>query len=101
MGTCHSCALEAHKGFSEMSKGRFKQGMNKVLDVKFARDPSQKESVDRKIQDAMKHRKKKIRKKLEKQVKKGKITREQMEEGLKQFEENYDESKKSDTNESQ
>jgi len=86
--TCDVCARAAHQGFQEMSQGKFKQGFQRVMDVKFARDPKRQDAVKDKMQAAMRKKRKKIRRNLEKKVKKGELSREQMEEGLRQFDDN-------------
>lgn len=86
-GTCDICARSAHEGFEMMGKGKFKEGFKRVMNVRFAKDSDDERQrvVEEQMKVAMRKREKKIRKKLEKQVKKGKITQEEMEEGLKEF----------------
>ena len=82
---CSMCASKAREGFDEMGRGRFKEGINKVLDVMFSSDDPKnqvkKAVVQEKISKAVSKRENKIIKKLKK---KG-LTDEEIAQGLKEY----------------
>lgn len=94
--TCKVCAQAAHDGFELMAKGRMKEGFNKVIAVRFANDPDRQQAVEKQMKKAIKSKRRTIEKKLKKKVKKGEMTLEQMEQGLKEFDEMADEDKAGD-----
>lgn len=99
-GTCDVCARQAHEGFEMMAQGKMKKGFKQVMDVKFAKgsDDSRRRAVEAQLKASLKKDRNRIRKKLEKKVKKGEMTSEEMEQGLKEFEEVTKEGENDDRN---
>lgn len=89
-GYCRECALKAkHEGFAEMWTSP-KKGFKKVNEMVFGgAGGEQAQETERMMKEAMNNTKqrKKIVKKLQKKVKKGKYTQEEMDEALRQFDE--------------
>jgi hypothetical protein len=81
--TCNDCALRTHEGFELMGKGKFKEGLKLVLNVKFGSDEEGKKVAELKMKSALEKKGSAIRKKLEK---KG-LSPEEIEGGLKAWEE--------------
>lgn len=83
-GTCNDCASKANKAFEKMGSGKFKEGLNEILDLRFPKANGEKRAVIKaKLAKAYKKKYGRIKKKLEK---KG-LSQEEIESGTKKFEE--------------
>jgi len=83
-GTCNDCAIKANKAFEKMGTGKFKEGLNEILDMRFPKANGEERIViKKKLAKAYEKKYSKIKKKLEK---KG-LTEEEIESGTKKFSE--------------
>ena len=81
-GTCNECALKANKAFEKMGRGKFKEGLNEILDMRFPKAKGEERNkIKKKLAKAYEKKYGKIKKKLSK---KG-LSDEEIEQGTKKF----------------
>jgi len=87
--SCNNCAKGTLKGFDKMSTGKVKEGFSDVQSVILGKDEQGKKVMKAQMNQALKKKRKNIEKKLRK---KG-LSEEEIQEGLKMFDEGLEDEK--------
>lgn len=83
--TCAACAASAREGFAQMGEGKFKEGFSKVSATMYGDNIEKKELLKTTMKAGLSKREQKIRKKLKKRG----LSDEEIEQGLKKYNEGF------------
>lgn len=85
--TCKVCASSSREGFALMGEGKFKEGINKVLDVKAGlnTNPEERKKAEFVIESTMKNAITNKETKIRQKLKKKGLSEEEIEEALKTY----------------